>query len=98
MAKQKRFAAALIAAAMLLVMLGAALFLIEEAGHRCIGESCPVCFQAGICRSSLKGLSLALCTLFLAAAARCALYGRISCCANLLPSFTLVTFKVKLSN
>ena len=47
MAKQKRIAAALIAAAMLLVLLGAALFLIEEAGHDCIGEGCPICLQMG---------------------------------------------------
>ena len=56
MAKQKRIAAALIAAAMLLVLLGAALFLIEEAGHDCIGEGCPVCLQMGICRDTLRAL------------------------------------------
>lgn len=98
MAKQKRIAAALIAAAMLLVLLGASLFLIEEAGHDCIGEGCPVCFQAGLCRSALKGLYWALCGLSLAAAVRCALWGDFSGCGESRPSFTLVTLKVKLSN
>lgn len=98
MAKQKRIAAALIAAAMLLVLLGAALFLIEEAGHDCIGEGCPVCFQMGVCRSALKGLYWALCGLSLAAAVRCALCRDFSGCGESRPSFTLVTLKVKLSN
>ena len=98
MAKQKRIAAVLVAAAMLLVLLGAALFLIEEAGHDCIGEGCPVCFQMGICRNALRGFALALCALVLAAAVRRALYGYISAWVDVIPSFTPVALKVKLSN
>lgn len=98
MAKQKRIAAALIAAAMLLVLLGAALFLIEEAGHDCIGEGCPVCLQMSICRNTLKGFAPALCALVFAAAVRRALYDYISAWVDVIPSFTLVALKVKLSN
>ncbi len=98
MAKQKRIAAALIAAAMLLVLLGAALFLIEEAGHDCIGEGCPVCLQMGICRNTLKGFAPALCALVFAAAVRRALYDYISAWVDVIPSFTLIALKVKLSN
>ena len=98
MAKQKRIAAALIAAAMLLVLLGAALFLIEEAGHDCIGEGCPVCLQMGICRNTLKGFALALCALVFAAVVRRALYDYISAWVDVIPSCTLVALKVKLSN
>lgn len=98
MAKQKRIAAALIAAAMLLVLLGAALFLIEEAGHDCIGEGCPVCLQMGVYQHVLKGFAVVPCALVLAAAARRALYGYISAWFDVIPSFTLVAVKVKLSN
>ena len=98
MAKQKRIAAALIAAAMLLVLPGAALFLIEEAGHDCIGEGCPICFQMGVCQNVLKGFTLVLCALVLAAAVRRALYGYIGAWVDVIPSFTLVALKVKLSD
>lgn len=98
MAKQKRIAAALIAAALLLILLGASLFLIEEAGHDCIGEGCPICFQMGVYQHVLKGFAVVLCALVLAAAARRALYGYISAWFDVIPSFTLVAVKVKLSD
>ena len=80
------------------VLLGAALFLIEEAGHDCIGEGCPVCLQMGICRNTLKGFAPALCALVFAAAVRRALYDYISAWVDVIPSCTLVALKVKLSN
>lgn len=98
MAKHKRIAAAFLAAALLLVMLGSALFIIEESGHDCIGEGCSVCFQLSVCRNALKNLCLAV---FAAAVATGVLFAlAMGADAPQKPdfSYTLVTMKVKLSN
>ena len=51
-----------------------------------------------ICRNTLKGFAPALCALVFAAAVRRALYDYISAWVDVIPSFTLVALKVKLSN
>ncbi len=98
MAKHKRIAAAILAAALVLVMLGSALFIVEESGHDCIGEGCSVCFQLSVCRNALKNLCLAV---FVAAVAAGVLYAlAMGADPRREPDFsdTLVTMKVKLSN
>ena len=98
MAKNRRIAAAFLAAALLLVMLGAALFMIEESGHDCIGEGCSVCFRLNVCRNALKNLCLAVPA---AAIGLGALYGLCRClsaCGSSVLPHTLVVLKVKLSN
>lgn len=98
MAKHKRIAAAFLAAALLLVMLGSAFFVIEESDHDCIGEGCAICFQLNVCQNVLKNLCLAV---FVAAVAAGVLYALpMGADPHREPDFsdTLVTMKVKLSN
>ena len=98
MAKHKRIAAAFLAAALLLVMLGSALFIIEESDHDCIGEGCAICFQLNVCQNVLKNLCLAVFTAAVAKGVLSALH--IGAHTRREPDFsdTLVTMKVKLSN
>lgn len=98
MAKHKRIAAAFLAAAMLLVMLGSALFIVEESGHDCIGEGCSVCFQLSVCRNALKNLCLAVFAAAMAAGVPYALSMGADTRQEPDSSYTLVTMKVKLSN
>ena len=98
MVKTKRILAMLMAVAIFAVMLSSAFFLAEEAHHDCVGEDCPICFQISVCRSTLKGLCLAVCAGVLAAAFTYAPRGDVSARVDYAQSYTLVSLKVKLSN
>ena len=98
MKKKKRIAAMLLAVTLLFVMLYSALFIAVEAGHDCIGESCPICCQINACRDALKNLTLAVCAAAFAAALTYTLCGRVLSRAKSVRFNTLVTLSVKLSD
>ena len=98
MEKKTRIAALLLAATVLLVMLYSALFIAAEADHDCVGENCPICYQINVCQNALKNLSLAVCAVAFAAAFTYTLCRSISACADVIPSYTLISLKVKLTD
>ena len=97
MEKKKRVLAALLAVAVLFVMLYSALFIAVHADHDCDGEDCPICYQINVCQNTLKNLSFAVSVAVLAAAFTYTLCRSISACADVIPSYTLVSLKVKLT-
>ena len=98
MEKKKRIAALVLAVTVLFVMLYSALFIAAEANHDCVGENCPICYQISVCENTLKNLSLAVCAVAFAAAFTYTLCRSISACADVTPSYTLVSLKVKLTD
>ncbi len=97
MTKQKRIFAAVMAAAVCLVMLFSAMYIIVESDHDCVGESCHICLQISFCTNALRKLSFAVAAIAVAAALV------FSICNVLLPPVdtgvygTLTALKVKLS-
>ena len=98
MEKKKRIAAILLAVTLLFVILCSAAFIAEEANHDCAGENCPICDQISVCQNILKTFSLAVCAVALAAAFIYTLRKHIFACTDMVPSYTLVSLKVKLTN
>ena len=98
MEKKKRIIAILLAVTVFFVMLYSALFIVVHAGHDCVGENCPICYQISVCRNTLKNLSLAVSAAAFAAAFTYTLCRSISACADVTPSYTLVSLKVKLTD
>ena len=98
MKKKNRILAILLAVTVLFVMLYSALFIVAHAEHDCVGENCPICYQISVCEHTLKNLSLAVCAVAFAAAFTYTLCRSISACADVTPSYTLVSLKVKLTD
>ena len=98
MTKKKRIISLIVAVAVFFVMLYSALFIAAEANHDCVGENCPICYQISVCENTLKNLSLAVCAVAFAAAFTYTLCRSISACADVTPSYTLVSLKVKLTD
>ena len=98
MKKKNRIIAILLAVMVLFVMLYSALFIVAHAEHDCVGENCPICYQISVCENTLKNLSLAVCAVAFAAAFTYTLCRSISACADVTPSYTLVSLKVKLTD
>ena len=98
MTKKKRIISLIVAVAVFFVMLYSALYIAAEANHDCVGENCPVCYQISVCENTLKNLSLAVCAVAFAAAFTYTLCRSISACADVTPSYTLVSLKVKLTD
>ena len=98
MTKKKRIISLAVAVAVLFVMLYSALFIAAEVDHDCVGENCQICYQISVCENTLKNLSLAVCAVAFAAAFTYTLCRSISACAEVAPSYTLVSLKVKLSD
>ena len=98
MTKQRRIFAVVLAALAVLIVLSASVFMIEHAGHECVGEDCPICAQIYACAENLKNLAAVAAVVFAAAAFAAAL--RV-CADGELPVYvprTPVSLKVKLSN
>lgn len=98
MKRRSQISAAVLAALFSVIVLFSSVFIIEHAGHECIGEDCPVCEQLDACAETLKELTavivFTLIVLELAASPRKAHEPRA-------PAFvphTPVLLKVKLSN
>ena len=98
MTKRKRIISLVVAAAVLFVMLYSALYIAAEANHDCVGENCPICYKISVCENTLKNLSFAVCAVAFAAAFTYTLCRSISACAAVIPSYTLVSLKVKLTD
>ena len=98
MKKKNRIIAILLAVMVVFVMLYSALFIVAHAEHDCVGENCPICYQISVCENTLKNLSLAVCAVAFAAAFTYTLCRSISACADVTPSYTLVSLKVKLTD
>ena len=98
MTKKKRIISLVVAVAVIFVMLYSALYIAAEANHDCVGENCPICYQISVCEHTLKNLSLAVCAVAFAAAFTYTLCRSISACADVAPSYTLVSLKVKLTD
>lgn len=98
MEKKKRIAALLLAVTVLLVMLYSALFIAAEADHDCVGENCPICYQINVCQNTLRNLSLAVSAAAFAAAFTYTLCRSIFFCTAVIPRYTLVSLKVKLTD
>ena len=98
MKKKNRIIAILLAVMVLFVMLYSALFIVSHAEHDCVGENCPICYQISVCQNALKNLSLAVSAVAFAAAFTYTLCRSISACAAVIPSYTLVSLKVKLTD
>ena len=98
MTKKKRIISLVVAVAVFFVMLYSTLYIAAEANHDCVGENCPICYQISVCENTLKNLSLAVCAVAFAAAFTYTLCRSISACADVTPSYTLVSIKVKLTD
>ena len=98
MTKKKRIISLIVAVAVFFVMLYSALYIAAEANHDCVGENCPICYQISVCENTLKNLSLAVCAVAFAAAFTYTLCRSISSSAAVIPSYTLVSLKVKLTD
>ena len=98
MTKKKRIISLIVAVAVFFVMLYSALYIAAEANHDCVGENCPICYQISVCENTLKNLSLAVCAVAFAAAFTYTLCRSISACADVTPSYTLISLKVKLTD
>lgn len=98
MTKKKRIISLVVAVAVFFVMLYSALYIAAEANHDCVGENCPICYQISVCENTLKNLSLAVCAAVFSAAFTYTLCRSISSCAAVIPSYTLVSLKVKLTD
>ena len=98
MTKKKRIISLVVAVAVFFVMLYSALYIAAEANHDCVGENCPICYQISVCQNALKNLSLAVSAAAFAAAFTYTLCRSISACADVTPSYTLVSLKVKLTD
>lgn len=96
--KKKRIISLVVAVAVFFVMLYSALYIAAEANHNCVGENCPICYQISVCENTLKNLSLAVCAVAFAAAFTYTLCRSIFACADVTPSYTLVSLKVKLTD
>ncbi len=97
MEKKKRIIAILLAVTVFFVMLYSAFFIVAHARHDCVGENCPICYQIDVCKNVLKNLSLAVAAAAFAAAFTYTLCRSISACTAVIPSYTLVSLKVKLT-
>ena len=98
MTKKKRIISLVVAVAVFFVVLYSALYIAAETDHDCVGENCPICYQISVCENTLKNLSLAVCAVAFAAAFTYTLCRSISACADVTPSYTLVSLKVKLTD
>lgn len=98
MTKKKRIISLAVAAAVFFVMLCSAFYIAAEANHDCVGESCPICYHISVCENTLRNLSLAVCAAAFAAAFTYTLCRSISACADVIPSYTLISLKVKLTD
>ena len=98
MTKKKRIISLAVAAAVFFVMLCSAFYIAAEANHDCVGENCPICYHISVCENTLRNLSLAVCAAAFAAAFTYTLCRSISACADVIPSYTLISLKVKLTD
>ena len=98
MTKRFRFMTGLLAAALAFVVLSSAAYIAVESHHDCSGVDCAICHQINVCENLLKGMGLADAAVVTSAAVGYVLCRIIPSCTEAARTFTLVSFKVKLSD
>ena len=98
MVTKRRFAAAILAALILVAVTASLFIVVHEADHDCIGEGCPVCAVVAVCRNTLKTLSGALAVFAAIAASVCFAVILITGFNASLHNETPISLKVKLLN
>lgn len=98
MVTKRRFAAAILAALVIVAVTASLFVVVHEADHDCIGEGCPVCAVVAVCRNTLKTLSGALAAFAAAAASVCFAAILILALNASFRSETPISLKVKLLN
>ena len=98
MAKKFHFMTGLLALIMAFVMLSSATYIAVEFDHDCAGADCVICHQINICENLLKGSGLAGSATATAVAVLYIFCRIISTYTEIVPVFTLVSLKVKLTD
>lgn len=98
MTKKLRILSLIIAGIILLVILCSPIGSSSETEHECAGDGCAVCSQISIYKDTIKSLSLVAYTASFTTILCCFLCKSFFLCTNFIPSLTLVSLKVKLSN
>ncbi|MBQ7645754.1 MAG: hypothetical protein IJS94_00655 [Clostridia bacterium] len=96
MVTKRRFAAAILAAFILVAVAASLFIVVHEADHDCIGEGCPICAVVAVCQNTLKTLSGALAVCAAIAASVCFAEILITVFNASFHSETPVSLKVKL--
>ena len=95
---KKRIFAGLMFLVFAIALLSFACLVIVEAGHNCVGEDCPVCYQLSICESAVKYSFVGAVLAMLFAALRLFALSFSDCILQLRNCISLVFLKVKLSD
>ena len=98
MTKKFRFMTGLLAVVLAFVMLSSVAYIAAESDHDCTGVDCPICHQINVCENLLKSIELAGSAAAAVAAILYILCRIIPSCTEVARTFTLVSFKVKLSD
>ena len=93
-----KITALLMSLALLIAVLLSAFYIADETNHSCIGDHCPICHEMELCETVLTSIG----TAFFTALSICfgVQFLRITAdvFSSFLPSETLITLKVKLSD
>jgi len=60
MTKKRRITATAMCLGLLLVMFVSTIYIIQESGHNCTGEKCPICHEIQICQQILSTVGTAV--------------------------------------
>lgn len=98
MVTKRRFAAAILAAFILVAVTASLFIVVHEADHDCIGEGCPICAVITLCQNTLKALGDALIAAALVFACFCFAASVMSFSRIATYNQTPISLKVKLLN
>lgn len=99
MVKNKKLLAGLMALTVLIMLLFSVFFITSEARHKCIGENCPICHEVQTCFQVLNTLGTGGFSTVVAVLGTT--HFLVICVIPVfhrIPSHTLVSLKVKLTN
>ena len=98
MQKCKKIIAFITFIAIVFVLFSAALYIASNTDHLCTGEHCTICQRLQLCRDTFKTAAGAAAATFTAAVLLFALRAAAVFAAKLKKCFTLVSFKIKLTD
>ena len=96
MVTKRRFAAAILAAFILVAVAASLFIVVHEADHDCIGEGCPICAVVAVCQNTLKTLFRALAVFAAIAVSVCFAVVFITVFSASVHNETPISLKVKL--
>ncbi len=96
--ENRKIAAGIICAMMLVIMLFSAFYIAAEAGHECTGEDCPVCVCIRQCEKALHEIGDGLSAQAAVILPLIALIAVVYTLKNELPAVTLVSRKVRMDD